>query len=304
MPGVLIVFFCLSACVHSAKPDNYVPLTIAHQLTRIPNSQRLPTNDEPFPSPNGRQLVIESNRTGKQQLYAISDKGQLLRRITHDSGSDDTPSWSHDGRHIAYVSIRSGHSGLYVIDATGRAEHRLAGGGLDYLHPMWSNDNRWIIYNVNTRRDPTVYELWVMRADGTSIYPITHNHYSETTYGSWSPDGHRIAYRRKFLPYRSQVYVAQADGTQAHNLSNTDSYDGWPSWSPDGRLIVFSSNRLEGDKNSRNSEIFLMDSNGTNVRLIARVGGRNVEPRFSPNGKVIYFSHCLHLKCEAFAVDI
>ena len=295
---------CLGALGELALSYRYAALSVATRLTRVPNMQRIPTNDEPFPSPNGQEMVIESNRTGKQQLYIISAAGRLIRRLTDDSGMDDTPSWSHDGKHIAYISIRSGRSGLYVIDASGRAERRLAEGGLDYLHPAWSNDDRWIMYNVNSRRDPTIYELWVMRVDGTSKRAITHNHSSETTYGSWSPDGHRIAFRRKFIPYRSQVYVANADGSQQGNLSNTNTYDGWPSWSPTGRSIVFSSNRLEADTNSRKSEIFVMDSNGRHVRLVAQTGGRNTEPRFSPDGRAIYFSHCSHLKCEVFRASV
>ena len=131
---------CPSASTSAMHPSDYSPLTVGRQLTHILNQQKLPTNDEPFPAPNGRELVIESNRSGKQQLYVISVRGQLLRRLTSDSGTDDTPSWSHDGRHIAYISIRHDRSGLYVINADGRSERRLAADGLDYLHPTWSRD--------------------------------------------------------------------------------------------------------------------------------------------------------------------
>jgi TolB protein len=277
----------------------YVPLSSAARLTHIPNPQSHPTNDEPFPAPDGTQLVIESNRTGKQQLYAISSDGKLLRRITSDDAVDDTPTWSHDGRWIAYLAIRGGLSWITIVAARGGAGRQIAGGdGLDYLHPTWSFDNRWIMYNVNSRRDPETYELWAMRPDGSGRHAITHTDYSETTYGSWSPDGLHIAYRRKFPPYRSQIFVADADGKHPRNISNDDAYDGWPSWSPDGRTIVFASNRLESQRDSLNEAIFLMAADGSKVQLLARTSGRNTEPRFAPDGKTVCFSHCVHHECK------
>jgi TolB protein len=273
----------------------------ATRFTAVPNVQKVPTNDEPFPSPDGRYLAIESNRTGEQQIYVISaTTGRLVRRLTRDNGVDDTPSWSPDGQLVAYISTRNGNTGIYVVGADGSHERRLAQ-GLDYLHPTWSPEGRWIMYNVNSKAQPTVYELWAMRRDGSGVYQITHNAVSETTYGSWSPDGRHIVFRRKFPPYRSQVYVADADASEQRNLSNTDTYDGWPSWSPDGRWIVFASNRLESERRSLSEEIFVMRADGSDVRLLARTGGRNTEPRFSSNGRTIFFSHCTHKGCEVYS---
>jgi TolB protein len=283
----------------------YTPLSSAAKLTHVPNPQRHPTNDEPFPAPDGTELVIESNRTGKQQLYAISSDGKLLRRITSDNALDDTPTWSRDGHWIAYVAIRGKLSWIAIVAAGGGAARQIAGGdGLDYLHPTWSVDDRWIMYNVNSRREPQTYELWAMRPDGSRRHAVTHTDYSETTYGSWSPDGLHMVYRRKFPPYRSQIFIADADGKHPRNISNDDAYDGWPSWSPDGRAIVFASNRLESQRASLNEAIFLMAADGSRVRLLARTSGRNTEPRFAPGGKTVYFSHCVNHECEVFSAAL
>jgi len=273
------------------------------QITRVPNAQPHPTNDEPFPSPDGSRLVIESNRTGRQQIYVISMRGAIVRRVTSDDGSDDSPAWSHDGTRIAYVFNRGDRAAIYVVDTGGGNPHPITQDeGLEYLHPMWSPDDRWIIYNVNSAQSPLTFELWAMHPDGTGKRAITAFRSSETTYGSWSPDGKRITFRRKFPPFRSQVYVADADGTSATNLSNTQSYDGWPSWSPDGRWIVFSSNRRKAYRSTLEQEVFVMRPDGSDVRLASDASGRNVEPRFSVDGRRIYFSHCFRRHCEVYAV--
>jgi TolB protein len=289
------------ALVGSASVRPPAPAT---QITRVSNAQSHPTNDEPFPSPDGSQLAIESNRTGLQQIYVISTRGSIVRRVTRDGGSDDSPAWSHDGKRIAYVLNRGDRSAIYVVDADGRHAHSITRDeGLDYLHPMWSPDDRWIMYNVNSAHSPSTFELWAMRTDGSEKHAITAFRSSETTYGSWSPDGKRIAFRRKFPPYRSQVYVANADATAAANLSNTQSYDGWPSWSPDGEWIVFSSNRRKAYRSTLEQEVFVMRSDGSDVRLASNAPGRNVEARFSVDGKQIYFSHCLHHHCEVYVIQ-
>jgi len=296
----LVYVVILSLLLPPIAPQRYEPLTTASQLAHVTNQQRLPTNDEPFPSPDGTKLVIESNRSGRQQLYIISSRGYLIRRLTEDAGVDDTPSWSHNGKHIAYIKTMDDKSSLRVIDADGSHARVLLSDGLDYLHPTWSPDDRRILYNVNSAIHPTTYELWSVRTDGNGKHQITHNGFSETTYGSWSPDGRLLVYRRKFSQFRSQVFLARGDGSGQRNLSSTNSYDGWPAWSPDEHHIVFASNRMEPGRGSLNQAIFIMTSDGKDVRLISDTSGRNTEPRFSPDGRVVYFSHCIHHTCEVY----
>jgi Tol biopolymer transport system component len=85
----------------------------------------------------------------------------------------------------------------------------------------------------------------------------------------------------------SEVFIADADGSNARNLTNHPAFDGWPAWSPDGKLIAFASNR-----NAR-YQIFVMKPDGSDVRLVANTEGRATVPRWSPDGRTIYFTNCV-----------
>jgi Tol biopolymer transport system component len=82
----------------------------------------------------------------------------------------------------------------------------------------------------------------------------------------------------------SEVYLVDANGRNLINLTNNESYDGTPAFSPDGGAIAFTSDR------TGNPEIFIMKPDGSDPSAITEGKGFNVVPTFSPDGKDIVFS--------------
>jgi tricorn protease-like protein len=133
----------------------------------------------------------------------------------------------------------------------------------------------------------------------TVAYQLTH---SINIDPSMSPDGKRVAFRRIVGENNSEVFVASSDGSDAKNLTNSPSFDGWPAWSPDGYSIAFASNR------NSSYEIYVMNPDGSEVRKVAGTEGRATAPQWSRDSKTIYFPNCRKVDfksdCQIFGAKL
>jgi Tol biopolymer transport system component len=237
-------------------------------------------NAYPNPDPDGHRVVFQSNRTGTTQLYIMNGDGTNLIQLTDEVLGAETPKWSPDGRNKRQLTDSPGYDG----------------------HASWSLDGTRIIFNSDrTTPDPGVewnqrwHEIFSMDATGGDVRQHTRQK-TICTYPSFSPDQSRIVYRKvtstpamswDLTPgeRNSEVFVALADGSEEHNLSNKAAFDGWPEWSPTGEWIVFASNRT-GPANT--GQLYLIRPDGSDLRRITSGPWSYAQPAWSTDGSALF----------------
>ena len=222
----------------------------------------------PSLSPDNRTLLFSSNRTGTRAIWAAKPDGSDPH-VLFDGGAIGerpvTPVWSPDGKRILFAMTPKGatdpdESEIYVMDASGKEIRRLTNVPGDDSHPHWSANGKRIFFN-SPRATPDLkadwskqwIDIYSMAADGSDVRKLTDCH-EVCTYPVPSPDGRFVAHRQVTATpgltweldpglRNSEVFVTAVDGSGSANVSNSPAFDGWPMWSPDGRWLVFASNR-------------------------------------------------------------
>jgi Tol biopolymer transport system component len=135
---------------------------------------------------------------------------------------------------------------------------------------------------TNRERDSGIYS---MNADGTAVRRLTRK--PGDTPGSWSADGRKLVYGSANLRVgdKGEIYVVNADGTGKRRLTRNAAFDCCPSWSPDGKKILFTSDR------DGNGEIYVMNADGSGQRTISpSPSTQEFGATWSPDGRTIAFT--------------
>jgi TolB protein len=241
-------------------------------------------NGEPDWSPDGSRVAFYSWRDAvfpdnwTSEIYTMDPDGANPTRLTTDNLIQAEAAWSPDGGTILVhgytggIGVPAGDMEVYAVAATTGSLTNLTqnpssgdGGG------TWSPDGRQIAFQ--SLRGGFGWELFTMNRDGSNLRNLTIFHPFYDVTPKWSPDGSKILFV-SFRDFNTEIYVANADGTNQQRLTTNLSDDIDPAWSPDGSRIVFASNR-DGD-----FDIYVMDANGANVRQLTNAPGGDGAPEW------------------------
>ncbi|KAL5559664.1 hypothetical protein UlMin_035875 [Ulmus minor] len=199
--------------VYAAGGPDFAPESAKVDILSINVDQltvkKLTTNGNnafPSPSPDGKQIVFRSGRTGHKNLYiidAVDGEEGGLQRLTNGPWTDTMCSWSPDGDWIAFASDRddpgSGSFALYLIHPNGTGLRRLVHSGLGGRtnHPFFSPDGKRLTFtsdytgiSAEPISNPHQYqpygEIFTIKLDGSDLTRLTHNSYEDGT-PVWAP---------------------------------------------------------------------------------------------------------------------
>jgi dipeptidyl aminopeptidase/acylaminoacyl peptidase len=204
------------------------------------------------------------------------------RQFTSGEHRDSDPRWSPDGRRLAFVSDRSGKNQIYVIDADGGEPRRLTDLSRGARNPVWSPDGRRIAF---------------LSTEGNGI-----DDDERSKPGGMIRHVTRLPYRFDVTGYIDDrfphVWVVDAEGSEARQITWGDQDDLDPTWSPDGSQIAFVSNRENDIHVSFWSQVYRVSvdgdpppsgSNEDGATRVSRGTELSSLPVWSPDGSQIAF---------------
>ncbi len=159
------------------------------------------------------------------------------------------------------------------------------------------SDLGWIAFTASEggRRD-----VWLIRPDGTGEFNLTGgltNSFAEAPV--WSPDGELIAFDG--VPgsdvLRDVYLVTVSADPEQRQLTTLPGFDCYPSFSPDGELIVYMSER------EKNRDLYIMDMQGNDIRQLTDEAAYDYEPTWSPDGERIVFVSRRDGNSEIYVMD-
>ena len=311
----LIPLVCCSAFLLSAEPKH---LGNIRQLTQ--GGQ----NAEAYWSPDGKRLIFQSTRKGYQcdQIFIMNADGSDQKLVSTGKGRTTCGYFLADGKHIVYASTHEAgeacppspdRSKGYVWGVFPSYEIYLAGDDGRIQKKLTDAPGYDAEATVNWKTGKIVYtslasgdlDLWTMKSDGSQKKQIT----KSTGYDGgavFSRDGSKLVWRANHpktpetmarykelladnltAPMKMEIMIADTDGKNTRQITNFGCASFAPTFTPDGKKILFSSNKNECD--GRKFELFLINVDGTGIEQVTDFGGFTSFPEFSPDGKKLVF---------------
>jgi dipeptidyl aminopeptidase/acylaminoacyl peptidase len=276
-------------------------------------------------------------------LLAVSARVDADRVFDIDTylalGSPSEISVSPDGRFLAYSVFHydlekdSGQSAIWMQPTAGGEPVRMTATGSAAWAPKWSPDNRYLA--VLSDRGDGRTQVWLLDRRGGDAQVLTRFKQGVVSY-EWSPDGtqmlllvrdpspadldeeqrpnprpyviDRLQFKRDYVGYldrrRTHVHVIDLAHRQTRQVTSGDFDDGQAVWSPDGKYIVFVSNRTEFPDRNRNTDLWRIDVGGDDpkpAKLTSAVYA-DANPAFSPDGALIAYTSSVSEGLPIYAI--
>ena len=244
---------------------------------------RVKTEQQESASSNAYVIAYSSKGTDNSEIYLTDEHGKSKLKITDHPGNDGYAAWSPDGQQIASYAYHDGRKtwSIHTMNWDGSNRKRLTHAKNKWdSAPAWSPDGQRIAFGRSYRDAEDVWreEIWIMNADGSDQHQI-----KDLSGGgpAFTADGQILFYSGGATP---EICMADVDGSNLKALTNNLAEEYHPEVSPDGKQVVFMSNR------DGNHEIYVMNMDGSDQRRLTFNEVRDSTPAWSPDGSQILFT--------------
>ena len=225
----------------------------------------------PRMAPDGRRVAYLVYQSPAPQIYMRDLSSGRENVLGSFRGMSFSPRFSPDGGRMLMTLASEGNSDIYAFSTVSRDARRLTTAPAIDTSPTFSPDGQRIAFNSDRGGSP---QLYVMDADGGNVARIS---FGSGHYGSpaWSPRGDLVAFT-KIKGGMFHIGIMEPDGSDERLLTRSFLDEG-PTWSPNGRVIMFS----REDPGTDRTRLFTIDITGYNEREVATPQDAS-DPDWSP----------------------
>tara|TARA_Y100000590_G_scaffold167643_1_gene191848 strand:+ start:1207 stop:2547 length:1341 start_codon:yes stop_codon:yes gene_type:complete len=214
-------------------------------------------------NPTNQMVTYLSYFKNLPRVYLLDIETGVQEVVGDFPGMTFAPRFSPDGKKIIMSFATGGNSDIYTMDLESRVVERITNHPSIDTSPSYSPDGKYICFNS----DRSGYQqIYVMKSDGSNVKRIS---FGNGLYGTpvWSPRGDLIAFT-KLHKGKFYIGVMRTDGT-GERLLTENFYQEAPSWSPNGRVLIFYRETKTDDKGEGfSAKLWSIDLTGYNERQV------------------------------------
>jgi len=214
-------------------------------------------------SPTNQMVTYLSYFRNLPRVYLLDIETGIQEVVGDFPGMTFAPRFSPDGKKIIMSFAKDGNSDIYTMDLENRIVEKITNHPSIDTSPSYSPDGKFICFNS----DRSGYQqIYVMKSDGSKVKRIS---FGKGLYGTpvWSPRGDLIAFT-KLHKGKFYIGVMRVDGT-GERLLTENFYQEAPSWSPNGRVLIFYRETKTNAKGEGfSAKLWSIDLTGYNERLV------------------------------------
>jgi TolB protein len=231
-------------------------------------------------SPDGKKIVFNATNRISDYLYMVdlNDTATFSFPTFVDGGID--PIFSSDGTMLMYRSEKDEYNAIYIMDMDSGESYAVSDGSLA-THGEFSHDGTKVVYSSSAEQNFDLVVLNLLDTTDKAQKTIVATKDAEI-YGTFSPDGMKIAFASFDINYKGTVKVCDDNGKNVKVISSGGSAFN-PKFSPDGKYLAFVSNK------SGNFAIFICKPDGSGMKQLTSEKGNAVEFDWSGDSKKIVF---------------
>jgi Tol biopolymer transport system component len=288
--GLLALALALAACGGGeADPTESATADVAPTDEAAPDPTATEeAAPEPAPTeataPSSALIVFSSNRGANPDafnLYTVDPASGEVSQITDSFLFAGIPNISPDGSTVAFFTNDGGAFRVHTVGIDGSNLTPVT--DFSSAVPGWFPDGQRLVLNSDSTTEPAdVPDVYAMNLDGSDLVQIIDSDPTADFQGRVSPDGSRLL----FLSDRDgnvDIYVADIDGSNISQLTDTPTEEYSADWSPDGSQILYASSE------SGNDDVWVMNADGSNPVQLTDHTGLDGQCAFSPDGSQIVF---------------